>query len=485
VQLTPVRIVGLVAGLVAFALLVGLDSPLQRHGEFGARPALAAGVTALMAIWWLTDALPMHWTALVPLVLFPWTGVFGEGARRLLGAALPYLDPYIFLFMGGMGIGAAMQQWNLHRRIALAIMNAIGTAPARLLFGFVSATAFVSLWISNTATAAMMFPIGTAVLAQCEARAGRRLAHYGAAIMLSIAYGANVGGIGTKIGTAPNALFSSFLSLHGLELDFLGYLAVGMPFVAMFLPVVWLALWREGRRDAPPAGAADAVRDELVALGPLARGEKVVLGVFLGAAALWIGAKPLTDALAPHAPWKLATAQVEGGVSMLAAFALLAWPVGATRALALPALRMVPWPTLVLLGGSLSMAAGVEASGLSGWLGEQLAAVRSAPPFAQVLASSLATVALSAIASNVASTAVMLNVLFDSISPDYVTTALFAATIAASCDFALPVGTPPNAIVFASGYVRVPTMARIGVALDLLGALLAAAWCTLSVRFVL
>jgi len=482
-RVSRVRGVGLVAGLAAFAAIAGIDSPLHHYGEHGSRPALAAAVTALMAIWWLTDALPMHWTALVPLVLFPWTDVFGE--RRVLGPALPYVDPYIFLFMGGMGIGAAMQQWNLHRRVALVIMHAIGTAPARLLFGFLAATAFVSLWISNTATAAMMFPIGVAVLAQCEARAGRRLAHYGAAIMLSIAYGANIGGIGTKIGTAPNALFASFLSLHGMEIGFLDYMVVGLPFVVLFLPVAWAALWREGRRDAPPAGAARSVDEELAALGPLVRGEKVVLAVFLAAAALWIGAQPLTDVLAPHAPWKLGSSQVEGAISISAALALLVWRVGRTRALALPALRAVPWSTLVLLGGSLSMAAGVEASGLSRWLGEQLAAVRSAPPFAQVLAGTLATVTLSAIASNVATTAVMLNVLYDSISPGYVTTALFAATVASSCDFALPVGTPPNAIVFASGYVRVATMARIGVSLDLLAALVAAGWCSLIVPFVL
>ena len=208
---------GLVAGLVAFALVVSADTPLRHFGEYGARPALAAGVALLMAIWWLTSALPLHWTACVPLVVFPWTDVFAPApAQNALRTALPYFDPYNFLFLGGLLIGAGMQQWNLHRRVALTIMLAVGTDPARVLFGFLLATAFISLWISNTATAAMMLPIGLAVIAQFESRAGRRLEHWGAAVMLAVAYGANVGGIGTKIGTAPNALFSGFMAQRGV-----------------------------------------------------------------------------------------------------------------------------------------------------------------------------------------------------------------------------------------------------------------------------
>src|SRR5687767_7172148 len=177
--------------------------------------------------------------------LFPYTTLF-----RSWQSVLPYVDPYIFLFAGGMAIGAAMQQWNLHRRIALGIMDRIGSDPRRLLAGMLAATAFISMWISNTATAAMMMPIGLAVVLQVEDQRGAgRLRHYGMAIMLAIAYGANVGGIGTKIGTAPNAQFSGFMERLGIEITFLQFLAVGLPFVLAFLPVVWWMLWRIGRRE--------------------------------------------------------------------------------------------------------------------------------------------------------------------------------------------------------------------------------------------
>jgi sodium-dependent dicarboxylate transporter 2/3/5 len=182
-----------------------------------------------------------------------------------------------------MSIAAAMQQWNLHRRVALAILRAIGTEPARLLLGFLAATAFVSLWISNTATATMMLPIGIALIAQLESRlGGRRLEHYGAALMLAIAYGANLGGIGTKIGTGTNATFAGFMSQRGTEISFVDFMLVGVPFVLLFLPCVWWVLWRSGRSDAPPGDAGrETLRAEWQRLGGVQRGERVVLGVFL------------------------------------------------------------------------------------------------------------------------------------------------------------------------------------------------------------
>ena len=172
-------------GLAAFAALALLDSPLRHFGEHGALPALAAGVTAWMAIWWIGEAVPLWLTALIPLVVYPLSSVHGDGrVANIIGTVAPYFDPYIFLFLGGMGIAAAMQQWNLHRRVALGIMLRVGTAPGRLLFGVLAATAFVSLWISNTATAAMMLPIGLAVLRELERQTGRRLASFGCAMML-------------------------------------------------------------------------------------------------------------------------------------------------------------------------------------------------------------------------------------------------------------------------------------------------------------
>jgi solute carrier family 13 (sodium-dependent dicarboxylate transporter), member 2/3/5 len=488
-RLTPWKQAGLLAGLLAFALLAGLDSPLKHNPEWGSRPAFAAGGAAMMAIWWITEALPIYWTACVPLVLFPLMGVFGPGlGSNVRQSVLPYLDPYIFLFAGGMGIAAAMQQWNLHRRIALGIMDRVGTDPRRLLAGFLVATAFISLWISNTATAAMMMPIGIAVIVQIEDHlGGRRLAHYGMAIMLSIAYGSNVGGIGTKIGTAPNAMFSGFVERIGISVSFFQFMAVGLPFVLLFLPVVWWMLWRTGRKDelAGEIGA-EVVEGELTKLGPVRRPERIVLGVFLATAMLWIGGKWLTALLASRiTAFELTSAHFEGGIAILAALTLMLWRSGGRQVLGFRALSRVPWETLLLLGGGFAMAAAIQKSGLSGFMSAQLAAVRGLPPFAQVLVASTATVGLTAVASNTATIAVMLVVLKDAVAPEVMLTTLFAATIACSCDFALPAGTPPNAIVFGSGYVTIPRMARAGAVLDLLAAVFAAVWCWVIVRYVM
>jgi sodium-dependent dicarboxylate transporter 2/3/5 len=489
VRLDARRLAALAAGLAAFAAVLVLDGPLHRLPGLGSRPALAAAVTALMAIWWLTEALPIHWTACVPLVVFPFSDVFARDPLANAGrVVLPYFDAYIFLFLGGMCIAAAMQQWNLHRRIALTIMRGIGTDPRRLLFGFLVATAFVSLWISNTATATMMLPIGLSVIRQLETHAGgRRLAFYGASIMLAVAYGSNVGGIGTKIGTAPNAQFASFMAQRGIEISFLEYMAVGLPFVVLLLPIVWWVLWRAGRRDAPDAAAGhQLLRTEIAQLGRTQRAEWIVLTVFLGAAALWIAGQPLTSWLEPRVSFvALSSARVEAAIAMSAALLLMALRVEGRPVLGLRSLRHVRFETLLLLGGSLAMAAAIEASGLSSWLASQLAVLRDMPLWTQLVLASLATVALSAVASNVATIAVMLSVLESSVAPSIKTTALFTATIAASCDFALPAGTPPNAIVFGSGYVSVPRMARIGVMLDLAAALLAAGLCALLVPRVL
>ena len=495
-EATLVQKAGLAAGVLAFLAIATLDSSLHHDPQFGNRPALAAAAAALMAIWWLTEALPIYATACVPMVLFPALGIFGGGfGNNLKESWLPYLDPYIFLFAGGMGIAAAMQHWNLHRRIALGIMAAIGTDPRRVLFGCLLATAFISMWISNTATAAMMMPIGLAIIAQMETQTGSaRLKHFGMAIMLSIAYGANVGGIGTKIGTAPNAQFAGFADGIGMGVSFLQFLLVGTPFVLMFLPVVFLFLWRIGRCDREAmagASAGDIVEGELAKLGFIQRPERIVLAVFLATAALWIAAKPLTEFLAPFAAtlsggFKLTSAHVEGGIAMAAAIVLFCWFSRGKQVLTVGALKAVPWETLLLLGGGFALAAGTQKSGLSTWAAGQLSAVQGLPPFSQVLVAALATVAISAVASNTATIAVMLVVLRDVVTiPELLPTVLFAATISASCDFALPVGTPPNAIVFGSGYVTIPRMARTGVMLDILAACLAAAWCYLVVPLVL
>jgi sodium-dependent dicarboxylate transporter 2/3/5 len=463
------RWIGLAAGIVACAAVMLAPTDLHRIEGFGSRPAYAAGVTALMVCWWLTEALPVAWTACVPLVLFPALGVFGRGVMGdVQASALPFLDAYVFLFLGGMAIGAATEQWNLHRRIALNIMHVIGTEPKRLLFGVIVATAFISLWISNTATAVMMFPIGLALVKELEAARGQGpLSLFGTAIMLAVAYGANAGGIGTKIGSGPNSIFCGFVSekLH-IDIGFLQYLAVALPFVVLFIPLVWAVLWLLARRDGlANIRGRELIERELSAMGVLSKEERRVGIVFLGAAALWISSSVVQPLVAPPISGLLGGFRIQGkhyeaGVSMLAAASLIAW-----RVLSLPALRRLPWGTLVLLGGSLAMAAGIEESGLSLWLGERFGGLAELPLAGQIAVATTGTIGLSAIASNVATINVVLNVLPPNLP------VLFAITMGASCDFMLPAGTPPNAIVFGSGYIRLSTMMRVGFLLDVAAAI--------------
>lgn len=484
--MSRVRALRLALGLAAGAAVLALDSPLHHAGEFGDRPARAAAVGLAMAVWWLTEAMPIHWTACVPLVAFPLAGVFGRGpAGDLAASVTPFFDPYEFLFAGGMALAAGLEQQGLHRRLALGVMGTVGTQPRRLLAGVLAATAFVSLWISNTATAAMMLPIGLALLAQLEAREGRRLGRYGMALMLAIAWGANIGGIGTKIGTPPNAQLAGFLERSGTPVSFLQFLVIGLPFVFALLPLAWLLLWRLGARDAPGHDAREVVRGQLAALGRTSGGERAVAAVFVATAALWIGSAPLTAALAPHLAG-LRSAHVEAGIAVAGALAMLVLPApGGGRLLALRSLRRVPWETLLLLGGGFALAAAVQGSGLSIWMADQLRAIATLPPLAQLAVAAVATVTLSAVASNTATTAVMLVVLAEAAASAVRVPVLVAAALAASCDFALPVGTPPNAIVFGSGYVRIPVMARYGAVLDLTAALAAALWCGWIVPIVL
>lgn len=460
-----VRRIGLALGPLFFVAFLLIPNGLSSLPGHGAHAAYAAGVASMMAIWWLTEAFPIAWTACVPLVAYPLLGVHGKGfVGGARASAEPYVDAYIFMFLGGMAIGAAMEEQGLHRRIALHVMRALGMGPRRLLLGVLVSTAIVSLWISNTATAVMMMPIALALLKSVERAEGRRLDHFGSAVMLGVAYAANVGGIGTKIGSGTNSIFCGFVSdkLHQ-DISFLSYMAFGLPFVVLMIPIVWGMLWLEARRDAIGSGPGRDVLDaELAALGPLVGPERQVAVIFGAAAAFWVLGDLIRPLWAPTVSGllggvKIAGKHHEAAVAMLAGATLLA-----LRALTFRAFLRIPWGTLLLLGGSFSMAAGIEASGLATWLQRALADVSAMPEIAQVGVAAAATVALSAVASNTAAVNVILNVLPRNLA------ALSATAIGASCDFALPAGTPPNAIVFGSGRIRLRTMMRVGVVLDLI-----------------
>lgn len=476
------RLAAIAIALAAASAVAIIPSGLHRIEGFGHRPAYAAAGAVLMAILWFTEAIPIAWTALLPLLLWPLFGVFGKGpGGDTLRAAEPFVDAYIFLFLGGMTLGAAMELWGLHRRVALHIMRLIGTEPRRLLLGMLVATAVVSMWISNTATAVMMVPIGVALLKELEAtQGGKRLGAFGAALMLAVAYAANIGGMATKIGTATNSIFAGYFS-EKLERDigFLEFMALGFPLVAILIPIAWLLLWRLARHDRLAGTQAREVLDrELSRMGALRGRERLVAAVFGGAAVLWIFGEPLHDLLQPLLSpvfgGKFLPKHYEATVSMTAALVLVL-----ARAVTVASLRRVPWSALILLGGSFALAAGIEGSGLSTWMAARLHVVNELSGFAQVALASFTTIALSAFASNTASVNVMLNILPQ--TPAVLGTAAFAA----SCDFALPAGTPPNAIVFGSGYIRLPVMMRAGVVLDLIAASLLAVYGHFWIRWIL
>jgi sodium-dependent dicarboxylate transporter 2/3/5 len=303
--------------------------------------------------------------------------------------------------------------------------------------------------------------------------------------MLAIAYGSNVGGIGTKIGTAPNAQFSGFMERLGVEVSFLQFALVGLPFVVFFLPIAWWGLWQIGKKERLAGDLGkDVIAGERAKLGPWRRAEVVVLTVFGLAAGLWIFGRPLADVARGFNP-RWGSSHVEGAVAVGAALLLMLLRAHGRPVLAPRSLRTVPWETLLLLGGGFAMAAAVQASGLSTQLASVLTGLREMSPMAQLLAASLVTVVISAIASNTSTIAIMLVVLKDVVDPSMRDAVLFAATLASSCDFALPAGTPPNAIVFGSGYVSIARMARLGILLDLAAAVLVALWCRIAVPWVL
>ena len=476
------RTAGLLAGLALFAFL-GFAAPVRE--ALGRDSALALATVALMACWWISEALPLHVTSLVPLVVYPLLQPLGPGlAENLAPTALAYVGPYIFLFGGGMCVAAAIEQCGLHRRLALAIVARVGSSPARVLGGLLAATAFVSAWISNTATAAMMLPIAVALSGACAGAGVEPPRRWTQALLLAVAYGANVGGIATKIGTAPNAQLAAFLEARGEGPSFLAFAAVGGGFVLCFLPLVGWALWRSARGEARGLRVdRRAIRAELAALGPFSPQERAVLAAFSATALVWVLAQPIGRAAREAGAAGIATAHVEGGAATLAALALLAVRVRGRALLSVASLRGVSWSTLLLLGGSLAMAEGVSRSGLSAHVAQALAGLAALDPFAQTLAAASVAVALSAIASNTATVGVLLPILGTAGLGPNERTSLYAATFGASCDFALPAGTPPNALVFGTGKLTVARMAALGVPLDLAAMLVVAGWCSLALRF--
>lgn len=459
-----------------------------------------AAVVLLMAVWWITEAVEMAITSLLPLVLFPVLGILPS--ERV---APYYTDHVIFLYFGGFVVALAIQKWNLHRRIALHTIRWVGTQPTRLVLGFMIATAFLSMWMSNTACAMMMFPIGMAVVLQLAGEEGQQpdrriLDNFGSVLMLSIAYAASVGGIGTLIGTPTNLVFSGTapkLVPGAPEIQFLRWMAIGIPVVVIFLPICWFYLCRYS--SAVPLNQIQfrsgqhVIEDELRKMGRITLEEKILLVVWALMALLWIFRAPLNLGAFTIPGWSQLFAKRaflhDATVAMAAGLLLCLIPSSKMKSgknggppqreflIDWPTIRQgVPWGVLFLFGGGFALAAGMEQTGLSAWLGTIFGKLAGIPPFLIVLVTCLGVTFLSEIASNTATAVMAMPILAATASQvglhPYLI--MIAGTVAASYGFMLPVATPPNAIVYSSGWIPAPQMAKTGFALDLMGVLLVA-----------
>jgi solute carrier family 13 (sodium-dependent dicarboxylate transporter), member 2/3/5 len=464
------RVLGPVLGLLAYVLLP--DDP-----GLSPEARTTAAVVLLMAVWWMTEALPLAATALVPIVAFPLLGGVAVG-----DATAPYASPTVFLFMGGFMIALAMQKWNLHKRIALLTMRAIGTKPRQLILGAMIATAFLSMWVSNTATTLMMLPIGLSILSlvadKSSAGATRR---FGVCLMLAIAYAATIGGLSTLIGSPPNLIMAGFVEQnYGRTIGFAEWMRIGVPLSAVFLVIAWLLLTRV---IYPPkidsiAGGKSMIQGELDKLGRMSRGEWTVLGVFASVALLWVFRTPLTEWEALTSVLPFVAHLTDESVAIAAALALFLIPVNRREGeFALDwrtAQSGIPWGVLLLFGGGLSMAKAVQETELSTYIGAQVGRLGVLPTVLLVAAICLVVLLLTELTSNTATAATFLPVLGGvavGIGLDPLLL-LVPAALAATCSFMLPVGTPPNAIVFASGSVTIGQMARAGLVLNLIGVVL-------------
>jgi sodium-dependent dicarboxylate transporter 2/3/5 len=486
---------GPLLGLLCYHLLpLQYSTGAEQLVEFSAAGRATLGMMVWMATWWITEAVDIEVTALLPIATFPLLGI-----TPLTKVLPPYAADVIFLFMGGFIIGLAIERWGLDRRIAFFTLKLVGARPGAIVGGFMAVTAFLSMWVSNTACAAMMTPIALSVIdLVLRSRTGSGLKESGGipqdrvpernfatGLLLCVAYSASIGGIATIVGSPPNGIAVRYMQqTFQKEVSFFDWILVGGPFTLIFLPIAWLLVTRVlFRADIGEiAGGRKYFDEEYCKLGRLTRGEKIVLAVFSLAALLWIFSpllKPVVIAgMKPFADLS------DAGIAMLAALMLFVVPVDpfkGIRAMDWATAVKLPWGVLMLFGGGLTLAAAIEANGVSGFIGNASRGLAGLPPILLLLAITAMTVFLSELTSNTAQVATMLPVLA-AMAPalgmkPYVL--IVACTLGASSAYMMPVGTPPNAIVFGTGLVRMPQMMKAGIWLNLAGILVITGLCAL------
>tara|TARA_B110000444_G_scaffold54043_1_gene50105 strand:+ start:225 stop:1664 length:1440 start_codon:yes stop_codon:yes gene_type:complete len=464
--------IGLLLGPLSFLLIRFFFEPEGLNPA--ANGVLAA--TAWIAIWWITEAIPIEVTALLPIVLFPLIGALD---LKETGAA--YGHKFIFLFIGGFILAIAIEKWQLHKRIAVHILKIVGTSLTNIMLGFMLSTALLSMWISNTATTVMMLPIGMAVIDQLKSKSSELgSSQFGKALMLSIAYSASIGGMATLIGTPPNLIFAGVVQeLYGIEITFFQWFSFGLPISLVLLFVCWYYLGRLAfpLKDLKLPGGKEIIMKQVKELGPMSREEKLVLMVFIATALAWICRSFLLKQFIPAIDDTI--------IAVIAAITLFIIP-STDKGKALlnwqDAVKL-PWGILILFGGGIALAIGFETSGLAFWLGNQLSSLKGIHLFLLILATVTAVNFLTEITSNLATTAILLPVLatLALVMDVHPFLLLASATVAASCAFMLPVATAPNALVFGSGYIKMTDMIQKGVWLNIISIII----LTLTIYFFL
>ncbi len=470
-------IAGPLLALFVYSYLGSVDTLTPEAAKTGA-------IATLMAVWWMTEAVPLPITSLLPLILFPLGGIL-----KLEAAAPSYANKYIFLFMGGFMIARAVEKWNLHRRIALLTVSVVGTQPTRLVAGFMLATAGLSMWISNTAATVMMLPIGLSLvtllseqLQQADRRSGAAGKNFATCMMLGIAYASSIGGMATLVGTPTNLFLAGFASANDISIGFGRWMLFAMPLSALLLVVTWWLLTRIvfPIRVKRLEGSHDLIRTELTKLGQVSRGEWTVLIVFAMTALAWVFREPLTKT-----SWLVELLPViakldDTIIALIGLLALFLIPVNFRKreaALDWDTAVNIPWGVLLLFGGGFCLAEAVESSGLAKWIGTRVE-VLDLSSFALMVVVVTLVVFLTELTSNTPTAATFLPILYGVAQSIGVDPMLFLvpATLAATCAFMLPVATPPNAIVFGSGHVEIRSMVKAGMWLNLVSIVLISLW---------
>ncbi|MEO1260605.1 MAG: DASS family sodium-coupled anion symporter [Bacteroidota bacterium] len=463
---TKTQKTGLVLGPVLFLVTLLFFHPEELSDE--GRAVLAG--TLWIAVWWITEAIPIAVTSLLPIILFPLTGGLG-----LSETTQSYGHKYVFLYIGGFILAIAIERWNLHKRIALTIINLIGTNIKSIILGFMVATAFLSMWISNTATSIMMLPIGMAIISQLKDNprtVENENALFGKALMLAIAYSASIGGVATLIGTPPNLVLAGIVEeIYGVEISFSKWIVFGLPISVLLLFICWRYLTNVAFKFQQTSfpGGREEIKNQLHALGKISFEEKMVLWMFAITAFAWISRSFLLKLFVPNIDDTI--------IAIVAGAALFLVPASKEKGRAIltweEAVKL-PWGILLLFGGGLALASGFKNSGLAAWIGGQLTLLEGVALIVLLAVLIAAVNFLTEITSNLATTAMILPILAPlalaiDVHP-YIL--MVGATVAASCAFMLPVATPPNAVVFGSGYLKIPDMVKAGIWMNIISIIL-------------